>query len=39
MIGMPAGLKAMPVGAVPTEIGLPTRLFVAVAMTETVLEP
>lgn len=36
--GLVAGLKAAPVGNVPTGIGLPTTLLVAVAITETVLE-
>jgi hypothetical protein len=35
---MSTGVKATPVGAVPTVIGLPTTLFVAVAKTETVFE-
>jgi hypothetical protein len=35
---MSTGLKATPVGAVPTVIGLPTGLLLAVAMTETVFE-
>lgn len=31
-------LNATPVGAVPTAIGLPTTVFVAASMTETVFE-